>query len=340
MIENMSAQKHPSGVIVRRESGLPVYLQLVDQLRYLISANRYRVGEYLPTTRQLAGELGVNFNTVNRAYRQLQRDGLIASTPGKGAVVVRLGRPVDFAGDAPAGTGGAHSGGDEVDAILSAALERTLAAGLTAPEVSERVTGLLANLAQRVPPPTQIELDAGRRWRSEGLAVQLAAVSGFEISPCRIEDRTDEEGRPLHGRGGGRVVVRPQYGAWKPERDEDDHETTLDLSVLPARAGVQAILGLERGVHICALAADAGVARWLLDAATALTAEASGARWEAVANASGYSPAAGEWVIAEAGLPGLDELGERAGHRIIAVEMTFPRSVTGELREAVATASR
>src|SRR3712207_3474466 len=88
----VTGQNEASGVVLRRESGLPVYLQLVDQLRYLISAGRFRVGEYLPTTRRLAEELGVNFNTVNRAYRQLQRDGLIRSTPGKGAVVVRTVR--------------------------------------------------------------------------------------------------------------------------------------------------------------------------------------------------------------------------------------------------------
>src|SRR3954468_11937439 len=78
----------PSGIVIRRKSGLPVYLQIVDQLRYLIGAGRYMPGEYLPTLKRLAEELGLNLNTVNRAFQELQREGLIESTPGKGAVVV------------------------------------------------------------------------------------------------------------------------------------------------------------------------------------------------------------------------------------------------------------
>src|SRR4051812_1327289 len=90
MITLMFEQDNASGIVLREKSGLPIYLQLVDQLRYLIGAGRYGLGDYLPPSRRLAKELGINFNTVNRAYRQLQRDGLVRSAPGKGARVVRV----------------------------------------------------------------------------------------------------------------------------------------------------------------------------------------------------------------------------------------------------------
>src|SRR3954470_4141844 len=116
-----------SGVVVRRESGLPAYRQLVDQFRYLIGAGRYPKGSYLPTMRVAAEELRLNLNTVNRAYRQLQRDGLIRSTPGKGALVLdATGR--DSTGAVAPRVSAAST--DEVHAILAAAIERALSSGL------------------------------------------------------------------------------------------------------------------------------------------------------------------------------------------------------------------
>src|SRR4051812_46341270 len=129
-----------SGIMIRRESGLPIYRQLVDQLRFLIGAGRFPGGTYLPTMRELADELALNLNTVNRAYRQLQRDGLVRSTPGKGALVA----PASGSSDA-ARTGSVA----QTDAILAAAVERALAAGLTATSIAGRVAALLDEFGAR-----------------------------------------------------------------------------------------------------------------------------------------------------------------------------------------------
>ena len=66
------------------KSGKPVYLQLVDQIRYAAASGALREGEPLPTIRPLAEELRVNRNTIAKAYTELESQGVIETLPGKG----------------------------------------------------------------------------------------------------------------------------------------------------------------------------------------------------------------------------------------------------------------
>jgi len=66
------------------KTGKPVYLQLVDQVRYAAAAGGLRPGEPLPSIRPLAEELRVNRNTVAKAYAELESQGVIETIPGKG----------------------------------------------------------------------------------------------------------------------------------------------------------------------------------------------------------------------------------------------------------------
>lgn len=72
---------------VNTKSGVPIYVQLVDQVRHAIEVGSLGAGERLPTVRALAGDLGVAPNTVVKAYGELQREGFIESRPGVGTVV-------------------------------------------------------------------------------------------------------------------------------------------------------------------------------------------------------------------------------------------------------------
>lgn len=67
------------------KSGKPVYLQLVDQIRYAAASGSLRPGEALPSIRPLAEELRVNRNTIAKAYTELESQGVIESLPGKGS---------------------------------------------------------------------------------------------------------------------------------------------------------------------------------------------------------------------------------------------------------------
>ena len=66
------------------KTGKPVYLQLVDQIRYAAASGRLRPGEPLPSIRPLAEELRVNRNTIAKAYAELESQGIIETIPGKG----------------------------------------------------------------------------------------------------------------------------------------------------------------------------------------------------------------------------------------------------------------
>ena len=66
------------------KTGKPVYLQLVDQVRYAAASGALRTGEALPSIRPLAEELRVNRNTIAKAYAELESQGVIETVPGKG----------------------------------------------------------------------------------------------------------------------------------------------------------------------------------------------------------------------------------------------------------------
>ena len=65
----------------------PIYLQIVDGVRAQISAGVLQSGDKLPSVRELATELSINPNTIQRAYRQLEMEGWIVTVPGKGCFV-------------------------------------------------------------------------------------------------------------------------------------------------------------------------------------------------------------------------------------------------------------
>lgn len=65
----------------------PIYSQIVDNFRRQIAAGVLRHGERMPSVRELAAQLAINPNTIQRAYRELEMLGYIASVPGKGSFV-------------------------------------------------------------------------------------------------------------------------------------------------------------------------------------------------------------------------------------------------------------
>ena len=65
----------------------PIYAQIIEQFKRQIDAGVLREGEKLPSVRELAGELAINPNTIQRAYRELEQQGWIVSVSGKGSFV-------------------------------------------------------------------------------------------------------------------------------------------------------------------------------------------------------------------------------------------------------------
>jgi GntR family transcriptional regulator len=78
-------------IVLRKDatSGLAPYLQLVQQVTHALRLGQLEVGDRLPTVREVAAQLAINPNTVLKAYRQLETEGLVESRPGLGIFVAR-----------------------------------------------------------------------------------------------------------------------------------------------------------------------------------------------------------------------------------------------------------
>ena len=72
-------------VTINYKDGRPFYEQVKDDLRRLVVSGVLRPGDKLPSVRELAGQLAINPNTIQRAYRELETEGYIISVPGRGS---------------------------------------------------------------------------------------------------------------------------------------------------------------------------------------------------------------------------------------------------------------
>jgi GntR family transcriptional regulator len=74
-------------------SFVPIYAQIKQEIVRLVATGRLKVGEPLPSIRDMAAAVIVNPNTVARAYRELEQDGLIATQKGRGSFIAERARP-------------------------------------------------------------------------------------------------------------------------------------------------------------------------------------------------------------------------------------------------------
>ena len=118
-------------------SHVPIYLQIAEAVRAAVAAGVYRPGEVLPSLRAMAIRLHVNPNTVQRAYDELEREGLIYSQCGRGLFV------------AERGTASAQSAaGDGVRRTLEEAIRAGQTAGMTATQIGELFTAAIERTAE------------------------------------------------------------------------------------------------------------------------------------------------------------------------------------------------
>ena len=118
--------------------GVPIYLQLMEQVKHAIETGALRAGDQLPGIRPLAEELVINPNTVAKAYRELEHEGVIELRHGAGAFV-------------SAGATRSRKIADKVriaQPIMSAAVEKLRAKGLSDEEVRRLFEAELAGLTK------------------------------------------------------------------------------------------------------------------------------------------------------------------------------------------------
>jgi len=114
-------------------NGLPVYLQIVDQIRRAVAIGVLKPGEQLPTVKQLASDLVVNPATISRALRELEHLEIVRSVSGRGCYVR------DDAASGVAKTGAR----DVVHATIDAAVREARALGVDEGEVRRLVASAL-----------------------------------------------------------------------------------------------------------------------------------------------------------------------------------------------------
>jgi GntR family transcriptional regulator len=78
-------------IVVDPHSGVPVYRQLMDQIKFHVATGLLQAGDELPSTRALSAELGINPMTISKAYSYLEKDQVVERRPGRPLVV----RPLD-----------------------------------------------------------------------------------------------------------------------------------------------------------------------------------------------------------------------------------------------------
>lgn len=113
--------------------GTPIYLQVVERIKHSIATGELSPGDQLPTVRQLAHDLRVNFNTVARAYTLLDTAGIITTQQGRGTFVRE--RP----------TGHAHQQlrADKLQTLINHAVVEAFSLGYAAGEIRSALDGAL-----------------------------------------------------------------------------------------------------------------------------------------------------------------------------------------------------
>jgi GntR family transcriptional regulator len=118
-------------------SGVPVYLQLIEQVKHAIDVGALSPGDQLPAIRRVAEDLVINPNTVAKAYRDLEHDGVIELRQGSGAFVTENGRA------------GRVARVKAAQPVLQAAIDRLVTSGLTADEIRRLFEAELLRLGDK-----------------------------------------------------------------------------------------------------------------------------------------------------------------------------------------------
>ena len=121
-------------------SGVPVYRQIVDQVRGGIASGALTVGDQLPTVRQLAVDLSINPNTVVRAYRELEFGGLLETHQGTGTFISE---------QKMRGGASERERARQLAGIVDDCVARAGAAGFTVEDLMEKLRELAAEPSRR-----------------------------------------------------------------------------------------------------------------------------------------------------------------------------------------------
>ena len=128
-------------------SHVPIYVQIVERVKHLVATETLKPGDQLPTVRQLAADLRINFNTVARAYRILDEAGVISTQQGRGTYVLEAPPPeqAKFLRQAA------------LTALIQSFLAEAVRLGFEVDEVAQEVDELITRWHEEGTPPADGE---------------------------------------------------------------------------------------------------------------------------------------------------------------------------------------
>ncbi|MBR2835274.1 MAG: GntR family transcriptional regulator [Coriobacteriales bacterium] len=120
-------------------SDLPIWVQLRNRIAHLIRTGYFSPGEQLPSVRSLAADAKINYNTVTRAYRDLELSGLVMTLRGRGMYVQEMPSNID-------------AQTETADALVDNCIEQYRTAGFTFEEARNRINSIIdSKIAQQKP---------------------------------------------------------------------------------------------------------------------------------------------------------------------------------------------
>lgn len=128
-------------------SDLPIWVQLRNRMAYLVRTGFFSEGEQLPSVRSLAAEAKINYNTVTKAYRDLEMEGLIVNVRGRGMFVRK---------DLP------ENGKQEIaaaDALLDDCIQQYRSAGMTFEEMERHIGEIVAEKRRKADKVTREKME-------------------------------------------------------------------------------------------------------------------------------------------------------------------------------------
>ena len=162
-------------ILIDRTSDIPIHVQLVSRLRFLIANGHFRSGEILPSTRKMGDQLGVSFHTVRKAYTALEHDKLVESRPGSGFRVLDY-RP-------PSKSERMEQGA----AIVHDTLERLLGLGLDEQEIEYLIQEQSSLLETEEYQHKIVVAGSYKEW-GDRCAEQLMAFLQKEVIPSTLAE--------------------------------------------------------------------------------------------------------------------------------------------------------
>ncbi len=206
---------------VDKQNKMPYYLQLKDLIRYHISTGTLQQNQQLPTVHGLAKQLGVNFETVRKAYKELEREGLVSSERGRGTFVSGAGVSKLIARPRNPQSNPAESLRERIRQFLLRGGE---------PEAVKRMVDQVYAEQLRAE-QSRFSIFAECNWfQARGISEELKNVLGHEVRPMLLKDLSSEL-RKLSRDGKLTGVITTGFHVDEVRRAIGDHRVNVEFVI-------------------------------------------------------------------------------------------------------------